>query len=297
MCRACLVILHVVFHPCCAGRGLRLPAQLCGLSTGCRQWGWPWLPDVGCLLADCQQRRLAAHSHLSSVLTLLHVCCPPPALSPLLSLPAPPACVCRAAGVGGGLSDEVADHLRYSKDILKPYLKWSLKDLSDSFFVSKPLAPDEYEALLGKYRDKERADRAARQQQQQANGQQHRDRCALWAEELIRGMQAPNALRVGKAGLPGCSCFDVGPRIHTLHVLVAAQLVPRGVLSEVVSRLCRQPALLVVAAAVAAGRGLCRRPSAAHMGRMMLLLLVGGWTGRAAGGSVCLSGRRATQTG
>mgnify|MGYP001807094798 CR=1 FL=1 len=96
-----------------------------------------------------------------------------------------------AAGVGGLLSGEVAEQLRYSRDILKPYAKWSVKDLSDSFFVAKPLAPDEYETLVAKYRERERADRAAKQQQQPqqqqqqhlANGQ-HRDR---WVTALQLG--------------------------------------------------------------------------------------------------------------
>jgi hypothetical protein len=129
-----------------------------------------------------------------------------------------------AAGVGGLLSVEVAEQLRYSRDILKPYAKWSVKDLSDSFFVAKPLAPDEYETLVAKYRERERADRAAKQQQQQpqqqqqqhlANGQ-HRDRWAS-AGRILEALISSHACLLCSNRLALHAAF-----VHTCLLLFSA---------------------------------------------------------------------------
>lgn len=76
------------------------------------------------------------------------------------------------------MTPALAEQLRYSSDILKPWKTWDLKDLVPGFFEAKPLAPDEYEAVLDKYRERRRAAAAAaaeaaaasKQQQQRANG-------------------------------------------------------------------------------------------------------------------------------
>lgn len=86
-----------------------------------------------------------------------------------------PTCPCFAVLLCCAAEHDDAMKLSYCRDILKgPYAQWALKDVKAAFLCDRPLTPDEFDSLRGRYAPAKPAAAVQQQYEQEEDGSSRR---------------------------------------------------------------------------------------------------------------------------